>query len=254
MLASHCTSSVKSSLNVALALVALALAAPGCALAGDDNADEPVESAASSIVGGQATSGFVSVGALTRFGSPFCTGTVIAPRLVATAAHCLDGVRASTVRFALGPNGFAPQATLSVVEVIPHPQYDARRISNDIGVVVLGQDAPVPAVPVNTSMDAGWVGRQLVFVGYGATSGSGRGGGTKRAVAIPIAQVGATQFAYTDRARNTCFGDSGGPAFAVGEDNALTLVGVTSYGDSACARFGVDTRVDAYRAFLDARR
>jgi hypothetical protein len=50
--------------------------------------------------------------------------------------------------------------------------------------------------------------------------------------------------------KNTCNGDSGGPAFAeVGGE--LLLAGVTSYGDPSCTQYGVDTRVDVYASFLD---
>jgi secreted trypsin-like serine protease len=213
--------------------------------------DGATGTSASEIVGGQATSAYPAVGALTRGGSPFCTGTVVASRVVVTAAHCLDGVRATAIRFALGPNGFAPQASIPVARAVMHPQYDRRRLVNDIGVLILGANAPVSPVPLNASMDRSWIGRPLTFVGYGATNGrTGGGGGFKRVVTIAVSEVGQATFSYADRAKNTCFGDSGGPAFAVDPRGRLTLAGVTSYGDSTCSRFGVDTRVDAYRAFL----
>ena len=232
----------------AAAALALTLAACAAPVGDDEAARDEAEATTSAIVGGEPTSGFAAVGALTRGGSPFCTGTVVARRTVVTAAHCLEGLRASSIRFALGPNGFAPQASLRVARAVPHPQYDRRRLTNDIGVLVLAEDAPVA---LNASMDRSWVGRELAFVGYGATNGfTGRGGGFKRVVTIPVAQVGSTAFAYVDRARNTCFGDSGGPALTADESGAPVLVGVTSYGDETCSAYGVDTRVDAYRGFI----
>jgi len=242
---------------IKLSLVACAFAwgASGCAaeLGDADTADEDVEATSSSIVGGQATNAYPAVGALTRGGSSFCTGTVVAKRVVVTAAHCLEGVRASSIRFALGSSARSPQASLGVTRAVIHPQYDARAIRNDIGVLVLSQDAPVTPIAINGSMTSSWVGRPLDFVGFGATNGwSGAGSGTKRAVTIAVSQVGATQFAYADRTKNTCFGDSGGPAFAKDESGGLVLVGVTSYGDQTCTQYGVDTRVDAYKSFIAA--
>ncbi len=233
-------------------IAALALGSAGCAaIADDEPGEEEAEATAAAIVGGQATTGYAAVGALTQRGASFCTGTVVAKRLVVTAAHCLDGVRASNIRFVLGPNASAPQAQLGVARAIAHPQYDARRITNDIGVLVLSSDAPVAPIALNDAMSSSWVGRTLTFVGYGATNGvTGRGGGVKRAVDIAVSQVGSTQFSYADRTKNTCFGDSGGPAFARDAAGALTLVGVTSYGDQTCSRYGVDTRVDVYRSFI----
>jgi secreted trypsin-like serine protease len=234
--------------------VALASSLVGCAADTDETSTEgETTSSESSIIGGTVTNDYPAVGALTRFGQSFCTGTVVAPRLVVTAAHCLADLGGSSIRFALGTRASAPEASVAVRGYAAHPSYDARQIRNDIGVVVLAEDAPVAPVAVNSSMTAEWVGHSLEFVGFGATNGfTGSGSGTKRAVTIPVSQVGATQFAYVDRSRNTCFGDSGGPAFARGAEGQLVLVGVTSYGDARCTQFGVDTRVDAYRSFIAA--
>ncbi|HVH43436.1 MAG TPA: trypsin-like serine protease, partial [Labilithrix sp.] len=133
------------------------------------------------------------------------------------------------------------------------PQFDTRQLTNDIGVVILAQDAPVAPIALNDTMNASWQGRPLTFVGFGATNGrTGAGGGTKRAVSIALSQIGSTQFAYVDRTKNTCFGDSGGPAFAQDAAGNLLLAGVTSYGDQTCTQFGVDTRVDAFKSFIAA--
>ncbi len=238
--------------KLSLAASALAFASMGCAAeAADETNDEEVASTSSAIVGGQTTTEYDAVGALTQRGRSFCTGTVVAKRLVVTAAHCLQDVQAANVRFALGPNASSPEAQLGVALIVPHPQYDARRLTNDIGVLVLSQDAPVAPVPINDSMTSSWVGRSLTFVGYGVTSGFGKAGsGVKRAVDIAVSEVGSTQFAYEDRRKNTCFGDSGGPAFTTDAAGNLAIVGVTSYGDRSCTEFGVDTRVDAFRGWI----
>lgn len=250
------TNTIKLSTSAVLAIAATAaMFSMGCAEATEDDeataADDQVESSGAAIVGGQATSAYPAVGALTQSGSPFCTGTVVAKRVVVTAAHCLAGMSASRIRFAFGPNGFSPQASVGVSRVVVHPQYDANRIKNDIGVLILSSDAPVTPIAINTSMTSSWQGRSLVFVGYGVSNGvTQTGGGTKRVVSIPISQVGSTQFAYEDSRRNTCFGDSGGPAFAQDQNGNLLLAGVTSYGDQRCQQYGVDTRVDAFRSFI----
>ena len=203
------------------------------------------------IVGGQATSSLPAVGALTRFGSTHCTGTLVEPRKVVTAAHCLTGVSASSLKFVIGASVSSPDHVIAVSSVSYHPSYSASSLKNDIGYVTLASDAPVEPMGVLPSMDASWVGTELVFVGYGASNGINQTGfGTKRYVSMPIAQVLSTQFSYATSGKNTCNGDSGGPAFAqVGGE--LLLAGVTSYGDPGCVDYGVDTRVDAYATFLD---
>ena len=226
----------------------MVLGVSGCAV--EQASSEEAESNASEIVGGTKTTGFPAVGALVDGGGPFCTGTVVAPRVVVTAAHCLEGVQsASSLGFALGASAFRPQQVLKVAAATVHPQYDARNIRNDIAVLRLAADAPVTPVPIATKGPT--VGQSLVFVGYGMSNGrTGAGFGTKRQVTMKVAQVGATQFAYAEPGKNTCGGDSGGPAFATDASGNLSVAGVTSYGDAACVQYGVDTRVDTYAAFV----
>ena len=211
---------------------------------------EPVDRSHHDIVGGTPTSDFPATGALTRFGGTHCTGTLISARRVVTAAHCLEGVSASSLRFVIGASVGQPEATLKVSSVTPHPNYNPSSLKNDIGYVDLAQNAPVAPMPVLPSMDSSFVGQEFVFVGYGVSNGfSQTGAGTKRFVNMAISQVGATQFSYAVPNKNTCNGDSGGPAFAqVGGE--LLLAGVTSYGDANCVQYGVDTRTDVYVDFL----
>lgn len=236
-----------------MACLLLAASSYACAAPTQDGEDESTESSSASIVGGQATSSYPAVVALTQFGSPFCTGTVVAKRVVVTAAHCLEGGSIQGWRVAFGPSAFSPQAQITVVDAIAHPSFDPNRIRNDIAVVLLAQDAPVTPIALNDGMPSSWVGKSLTFVGYGASNGrTESGAGIKRVVSIPISQVGSTQFAYQDSSRNTCFGDSGGPAFAKDAAGNLTLAGVTSYGDQTCSVYGVDTRVDVFRSFIQS--
>jgi secreted trypsin-like serine protease len=230
-------------------LVAI-VAASGCTAP----ANEEVDESESSIVGGTATTKYAAVGALLERGEPFCTGTVIAPRVVLTAAHCLVGVSAANVTFAIGPNAYAPTSELRVASVKPHPAYDDsdEDSQHDVGIVVLAEDAGVTPIPHNTTkLGASWIGKSATFVGYGVTNGkTGAGIGKKRSVTMPLTEVHATDFVYEKRGANTCSGDSGGPALAKNADGDTVVIGVTSWGDEDCTEFGVDTRVDAYRTFI----
>lgn len=238
--------------KIALALAALGTAfVTGCAQAPDEAAAE-VEAQESSIVGGSNYAGMPAVGALIEDGMQSCTGTLVTKRIVVTAAHCLEhNPAASRLRFAIGPNADAPETTLRVASFKIHPQWDSANLTNDIATMTLTQDAPVTPMDVASKMDSSWVGRPLFFVGYGVNDGRRQtGAGIKRAVSIPVSSVSATTFRYVDRAKNTCNGDSGGPAFYQDDNGNYLLAGVTSWGDANCTQFGVDTRVDVYRDFI----
>jgi secreted trypsin-like serine protease len=222
--------------------------AVGCGSGEDDSGadltrDEP-------IVGGTRTSQFESVGALVVDGQMHCTGTLIRPNEVLTAGHCVDGVDLTRMEFRLGRSIHEPSRIIRVTGSDLHPQYRRSPLENDIAVVFLEENAPAPPMRLIASFDSSFVGQELIFVGYGFADGvSKTGGGTKRVVNIPVASVAETTFRYATPDRNTCNGDSGGPAF-LPSGNELLIVGVTSSGDRDCVFDGTDTRTDVYLSFL----
>jgi len=223
-----------------------------CHCGGSDLAFEVQDPGHPKIVGGAPFSALPAVGLLTYYGGNHCTGTLISPRTVLTAGHCVYGFSARGMRFLLGADGARPEAIYAAADLVPHPGYDPYGTSGDIGLVILSADAKVSPIGRVARMDATWVGRKLVFVGYGLDDGVHQtGDGVKRAVSMAISEIAGTQFAYEEPGRNTCSGDSGGPAFARDAKGNDLLAGVTSYGDATCTSYGVDTRVDAYLDFLN---
>ncbi len=242
---------MRSMTKVAVAVGALAILAACNSGNVDLGGSGLVSTAESRIVGGSTYDGLPAVGALVYNGQAHCTGTLIAPRKVLTAGHCVSGFSANKMKFVIGPDIWHPQATLQAASLLAHPNYNGNTIANDIGLVTLTADAPIAPLPVLGAMDSSWVGTDLFFVGYGVDNGYNQSGaGTKRAVWMRVSQVLATSFRYQDAGKNTCNGDSGGPAFFRDASNNYFVAGVTSYGDAYCTQYGVDTRVDAYLDFL----
>lgn len=210
------------------------------------------------IVNGTQTSDYPAVGLIGEGGDHFCTGTLIAPQYVLTAAHCAEGVGNTNGTFTVGGRSYQTE------RVYIHPNYNGNAIgedsANDIAIYKLSQ--PVVGVePMAIFTGVPQVGQLLTLVGFGGggngTTGTNGDFGIKRVGTTPIDQVTRTLIHWdfnNNTESNTAPGDSGGPAF-VTVNGLKYIAGVTSGGDSPNASIGdhsFDTRVDAYAAWIES--
>jgi chymotrypsin/chymotrypsin-like protease len=109
-----------------------------------------------------------------------CTGTVVAPRLVLTAGHCVENVatgaldRTPDFRVVTGNADWAaePRQLLRVARVVPYPHYEYAGPSQGLGdaaLLVLAQRTRSPAMRLATSADSTlWqAGVHAVIAGWG---------------------------------------------------------------------------------------
>ena len=215
-----------------------------------------LEAAQQPIIGGELERGFPAVGALVSDGEQFCTGTLVRPDIVVTAAHCLieDPDNAAAISFFIGPDARRLEAgqRVTAASLHIHPDYDDFELVNDIAVMRLERPiTDVTPIPLRTEpMTQDMIGQEALFVGYGYSDIRDEDAwGEKRSVRIPLTEIDDTVFTYAARGVNTCSGDSGGPAL-LERGGAVTLIGVTSYGDEDCVEFGANTRVDAFTDYI----
>jgi Trypsin len=215
----------------------------------------------------------------------WCSGTLISPTVVMTAAHCvydttrkgnLIGItQPSRISVRVGSTNVADRSLgvdAGVVAVLPQPYYrwDGTRHNHDVALLAL--DRAMPQQPAALAEQRPDTGKQLLISGYGSTSTDDKSDPSAlKAALIDAADPASCHLvsetfdpswlfcgaAATDPAipgGTACYGDSGGPAFAY-ENTVANLVveGVISYGSRADCEFSRSylVLVSSERGFID---
>lgn len=234
------------------------------------------------IKDGIETSAYEYVGALIVGDYLHCSGTVIGPHTVLTAAHCIHrhipSIQANQMRFVFGKytNQYDGKAYLVSDTGFDYPtggdndnglkyvdEYDDRTkhyapVKDDIAVIYLSEKLPVDAPKIHEGKPS-WAeisGKiSMTFVGYGSTldsKGNPARSGVKREGTWGVKDIQDKTFSYRLTSQSTCMGDSGGPSLLTDSNKNEFITGVTSSGTTDCSA-GINMRVDAYKEWIMKR-
>ena len=207
----------------------------------------------------------------------WCTGTLISSTIFVSAAHCFTGFDGVVFTVSFDENLDAdfdgevdPGVNRLTGDATSHPLYASGGANETYDIAVFELDVasgitPAPLPVANLLADKALKQATFTTVGYGTERDSKNGGvnsflpGSRRKVAEQtinsVAKAWVT-FSMNPSTGNggTCYGDSGGPHFLGGNNDAnKTIVSITVTGDRYCRSTDKTYRLDTptARDFLE---
>jgi len=168
-----------------------------------------------------------------------CTGTLIHPRVILTAAHCVTHDTPSSIRF--GENAQTAQQLTETITCRQGPGWNGNTAQGEDYAYCLLEAAvtTVPIIPVVNACEASAVypGARIMHVGFGTEEDGSSG--RKKMLELSVSSVtGAGELISGTPNEIICNGDSGGPTFvyldpAQGGDGSWRVAAIHSWAQGA---------------------
>jgi hypothetical protein len=228
---------------VAFAAVAMSLVA----CAPPEPAAEEVERVAQPIIGGSPAT---TCQWPTTVGAVNCTSTLVHPRIITTADHCVADGGPTHITFGERWSGAGVVKTVPVTECFGAA---AAGLAGDFGFCILAEPVDMEITPVlfGCETEVLAAGQPATLVGYGQRAWWDFRAGTKYKVDVQVVRTDGVDIYLGNSRRGSCYGDSGGPAYVKLADGSWRVFGATSRGALLCNGESIYTLIHPFVPWVE---